>query len=223
KVDYGALLRNGTVAGNIKVADGDILLIPRVDISVRLMVLGQVNTPGSFALREETDLFSALNLAGGPNQKADIGNVTVMSGGTVRHYDIDSFVRKAALDQNARVKPGDVVLVAELQNRVYVLGEVENPGAYDLARGATAIDAVTMAGGATRRAVLRSTAVIRHDGKKTARMAADMDKALNKGDLSDNMVLQNGDILFVPETGSPDWENIFKLLLNINLVKGLVD
>lgn len=88
-----------------------------------------------------------------------------------------------------------------LSTFIYLLGEVRNPGVYDFEKGQTLISVLAVAGGPTRAAKLRNTLIIRgdyHDNPTV--IVSDASRIFRKGDLSENVILQSGDIIYVPST-----------------------
>lgn len=82
--------------------------------------------------------------------------------------------------------------------RVYVVGEVNQPGSYSLSSLSTAYNALFYAGGPTKQGTLRNIKVIRN-GRTVA--TVDLYKFLLKGDSSQDRQLQSGDTVFVPLIG----------------------
>jgi len=97
--------------------------------------------------------------------------------------------------------PDIVVIVRNLVNqKIFVGGEVQQPGLFDLRGRMTALEAIMLAGGFdTESAHLRNVVLIRHiDGKRYAG-AMDMRAALSDPE-SESVLLQQNDIVFVPRT-----------------------
>lgn len=78
--------------------------------------------------------------------------------------------------------------------QVYVIGEVTTPGAYQLSALATTTGALYTAGGVTEHANLRKI-VVRRAGKEVA--SFDLYDYLLRGDVSKDIRLENGDVVFV--------------------------
>jgi polysaccharide export outer membrane protein len=88
-----------------------------------------------------------------------------------------------------------------LLRRVSVLGAVKNPGSYELKQQSTLAELLATAGGPTPVADLRRISVTRADGGKNVR--ADLSRALRTGEVSDNVALEPGDLIIVPEGPPP--------------------
>jgi polysaccharide export outer membrane protein len=92
------------------------------------------------------------------------------------------------------------VTVSRLRsNQVFVVGDVVSPGAYRISSAGTALSALYAAGGPTERGSLRRVEV-RRGGKITATL--DVYDYLLRGDASQDVRLQQGDVLFVPVHGA---------------------
>ncbi|MBF0542862.1 MAG: SLBB domain-containing protein [Candidatus Riflebacteria bacterium] len=91
-----------------------------------------------------------------------------------------------------------VVPIKQRKIRVFVLGDVNNPGVYELGGFATAYAALFTAGGPTNRGGMRSIELKRGE-KKLAEI--DLYDFLMYGNRSTDVPLQEGDVVFVPLVG----------------------
>jgi protein involved in polysaccharide export with SLBB domain len=82
--------------------------------------------------------------------------------------------------------------------QISVTGEVAQPGAYQLASVATVTNALYAAGGPTALGGLREIRVQRRDGGS---VTLDLYPYLQEGDVSGDVVLRQGDVVFVPLRG----------------------
>ena len=92
----------------------------------------------------------------------------------------------------------DVTIARLRTNQVFVIGEVAQPGAYQLASVATVLNALYAAGGPTERGNFRAIEV-RRRGEVVA--VLDLYDYLLKGSTKDDIVLEQGDVVFVPLRG----------------------
>ena len=91
------------------------------------------------------------------------------------------------------------VTITEIRTiQIYVTGEVAQAGAYQLASVATATNALYAAGGPTVLASLRQIKVQRRSGDE---FSLDLYPYLLQGDVSGDVILRQGDVVFVPLRG----------------------
>lgn len=88
--------------------------------------------------------------------------------------------------------------------RVYVLGEVVRPGMYEIERQHNLLDAIGIAGGHTKNAAKKKVFIIRR-GQSGAPIKANYDSILKKGDLSQNFLLSDGDVVYLADNGRIDF------------------
>jgi protein involved in polysaccharide export with SLBB domain len=88
------------------------------------------------------------------------------------------------------------VTITELRTiQVYVAGEIEQPGAYQLSSVATVTNALYAANGPTELGNLRDVRIRRRDGSDSS---LDLYPYLLDGDVSGDITLEQGDVVFVP-------------------------
>ncbi len=92
----------------------------------------------------------------------------------------------------------DVTIARLRSNQIYIMGEVDRPGAYSVSSYATAFNALYAVGGAKVTGSLRETRILR-EGKVVARV--DLYDYMLKGISTDDIRLQHNDIVFVPPRG----------------------
>src|SRR5579859_4692398 len=103
-----------------------------------------------------------------------------------------------ALRAQFRDESADVSLSRLRTVRVYVVGDVAEPGAYDISSLSTPLNALFAAGGVTARGSLRA---LRHSRGKELVQQVDAYDLLLHGVRSDLKRLENGDTLLVPPLG----------------------
>ena len=85
--------------------------------------------------------------------------------------------------------------------KLYVLGEVEKPGAYDIAAVPNVLNALTLSGGFKRSGELEEVAVFRNEGlERPIAFKVDIRTSLKTGLALTNVRLKPGDIVYVPKT-----------------------
>jgi polysaccharide export outer membrane protein len=129
--------------------------------------------------------------AGGPTSTA--GNqVFVVRGGTGQpdpSATPSATIDLAALQrgdpaQNFELRDNDLIFVpaVEAPMPVYIMGLVNAPGAYQLPRGASVLQALAQAGGVADRGSTRRVTIVRKVGGKTVELKAALDDTAEPGD-----------------------------------------
>lgn len=91
-----------------------------------------------------------------------------------------------------------VVVKALTSKKIFVLGEVRNPGRIPYTERMTIVEAITVVGGFSQLAERNYTIVTRTDASGMRRIPVPVEKIMQG--VSDNFLLQPGDIVYVPET-----------------------
>ena len=105
---------------------------------------------------------------------------------------------QTALSREYRDVTVDVSLARVRTVRVYVVGDVKNPGAYDISALSTALNALLVAGGPTDTGSMRT---VKHFRGKNLVEEVDLYELLLHGVTSDQGHLQSGDSILVPPAG----------------------
>lgn len=200
---------NAQILENAKV---QITLVSKHEMNV--WVLGQVFRPGVLRFKEGDTLTTAVAQAGSYTQEARLESATLTHRGSDKPIAIDlrKIYRDGDLNQNYELKEGDVIYIPEdTYNRFYVMGEVLRPGLYQLKDNASVLSAVNLAGGPTPRGSLKGTVLVRGDINNPEKRKVRLDKLIS-GDVSQDIKLEAGDIVYVPETSKPDWGKISQVL-----------
>ena len=124
-----------------------------------------------------------------------IGDVPA-AGRTLDEIAADITRRISRFKRNAAVT---VSLEATLSTAVTVFGEVRGPGAFPLQKETRVVEAIGMMGGETLFGNVRKIRVVRSGGGETAVYDVNL-AAIRGGDLSTNIQLVSGDIVYVPPT-----------------------
>lgn len=190
----------------------DYLVNPQVIVSVKeylsqkVQVLGAAEKPGVYYLTGPTTLLEVLSRAGGFASTAGKQVLLVRNHGAP---DGSSAVLRLSLEkiqagdpaENARVQSQDIVIVSRAQAySYYVFGEVKKPGAYTLDRETNILEGITVAGGFTDKAAPSRTRVIRSTPQGQKVIEVDMNDILRRGREAKGVMLQESDVVVVPES-----------------------
>jgi polysaccharide export outer membrane protein len=146
-------------------------------------------------------------------EKVDITDVSIIRKGIGKiPVNLDA-VLKGDIDQNIELLPHDYVLFPSKDLiRVMVFGKVRQPGMFKVQNDSRVYDAIASAGGYTDRCNIKSIFILRENGENTERLQVDLRKFHEVLDTSQNVLLQDRDIIFVPETSRTDWQKVLDTL-----------
>jgi len=110
---------------------------------------------------------------------------------------------KALLEKDYLVTAQVVVFIEEYHPRqVSVIGEVKNPGKYDMPeeKDMTLMEAVAMAGGFTKHAEITKTKVMRMEGGAKKTITVNVEDITERSEKEKDIVLKAEDMVVVPES-----------------------
>lgn len=122
--------------------------------SIRVMVIGQAVRPGTYTLPSLATVFHALYAAGGPTPaQGSFRNIGLYRNNRlVRQIDLYDFLLRADGSADVRLHDGDVIKINHYQTHIELVGEVKQPGLYEVRPDETLQTLLTIAGGFTERA-----------------------------------------------------------------------
>jgi len=184
--------------------------------SKKTYIFGEIKTPGIFPLNGDMYLLDAIAHAGGLTQDADIRGSLLTRNGQFIPVDFESLLKKGDLQQNVLLEPYDIIYFPSILDRkVYVLGEVNRPGVYNIRGEMNIMEAVSLAGGFTRDAKEDSLLLIRGglNSPKVAQLSYDdKTKEMKKGSFLNlaSIDLESQDIIYVSPTKFATVERFFQ-------------
>jgi polysaccharide export outer membrane protein len=192
---------------------------PRVDVVVKeynskkVTLLGAIayrdsrgTGPGKYALTGKATLIEMLTQAGGftPNAALQSVNIRRKNGESIS-LDLFKAIHQGDPGKDFVLDDGDMVFIPTLAkngNRVYVFGEVEKPGVYSFESSDMRLaDAISEAGGPTVFASAAETRVVRGDITRPEIISANLRGLIENGDQSQNIILADRDLIYVPRSG----------------------
>lgn len=188
----------------------DILHHPHVEVFVLeyatqgVSVMGEVKLPGVYPLLGKHTLLDFISVAGGvtPSASKTVILTHRQSPGQVVSLDLSNSPQ-ALEQQNLEVGPGDRIVVTRA-GVVYVIGDVGRPGGYLIENKdtVTVLQALALAQGLNKTARLDAR-LIRNS--PSGRIESDLPLKKILADQARDPGLQDGDILFVPVSGTKEW------------------
>ena len=202
---------------------------PKVNMYVKeyqsktVSLFGEIES-GLYPLRGKTTVLDLVIKAGADLATADLKNIRVIRRGKTYQLNLYKTIFQEDESQNIALEANDVVIVDGLSspnNQIHVLGEIEKPGAYTYKYNMNLVSAISQAGGITDDAVTDNLVIIRDGFENPTLIASNMKQFFEKADLSQNINLQGGDVVYIPKTLLGDLETFAKKLLPV-LQLGLV-
>lgn len=141
--------------------------------SVRVLVLGDAQQPGSYVVSGLSTVTNALFASGGVKPIGSLRRIEVKrDGALLRRLDLYDVLLKGDTNDDVRLQSGDAIFIPPVGATVSVEGEVKRPAIYELLGEQSAADAIGLAGGVTPEADERRVVVERigDDGTRTATM-----------------------------------------------------
>jgi protein involved in polysaccharide export with SLBB domain len=133
--------------------------------TIKVNIVGDVKTPGTFQLPSYTTAFNALYSAGGPTTKGSFRNIQLFRAGRlVTEVDLYDFLLKGKTDHNVRLEDGDVLLVPKYVNRVEIIGEVRRSLYFETKAKESVNDLIQMANGFKETAFKENVTIQRYTG-----------------------------------------------------------
>ena len=196
----GTALVSNLGALNAPVSDGDLITVEQLK-PMLITVGGEVIKPGVLEVRQGTSLVDVITRAGGRTPQATLSDVTINhSDQSIEKVDLYDAIVKGAPAPQVELQPGDYVVLAKSNRRVYVYGAVQKPDYYAVPERdpLTVGEGISLAGGPVQSAKITQVGVLRKtpDGVQTTVL----NLRDNKGkDLALNTIVKPGDAIYVPE------------------------
>lgn len=118
--------------------------------TVKVNVMGEVTTPGTYTLTSFSSAFHALYAAGGITRIGSLRNIRIFRAGRVAAtVDLYEYLLKGNNMDDITLQDGDIVMVDPYGELVQIVGEVKRPMKYEMRAGETLSDIIRFAGGFT--------------------------------------------------------------------------
>lgn len=161
--------------------------------SIKVTVLGEAMTPGTYTVPSLATVFNALYAAGGPTTTGSFRNIDVIRGDSVAAtFDLYDLLIDGDQSANIRLRSQDIIQIHPYDQRVEISGEVKRPGIYELRENETLQNLIKYAGDFTNQAYTDRVKVIGNTPKE--KQITDVNQQN-----FDRFMLSNGDSITVGE------------------------
>lgn len=209
-IDLRRLIQEGDLSKNFLLEPEDTVVVPEIAVGQnpqevldrRIYLLGRVNKPGVYTIKQEIPVLHALFLAGGVADGGDMASAFIVRNGTKLPVDLWRLIQKGDLSQNVAVKSEDIIVVpsgGDLRNAVYVMGEVNKPGMYPQPEALSVLKLITLAGGFTKFAAASRATLIRQDGDRKILWKLNLNDIMSDPEKHEDISLRPGDVVIVPQ------------------------
>jgi polysaccharide biosynthesis/export protein len=171
-------------------SDPQVRVVITLYRSKTVFVMGELTRPGTYPLPEGRTLVEVLSRAGPllPSAGAEVlvlrarpgASGTAEGQGEVIRVDLQD-LQSGLLTQNPVLRPSDTVFVPKAA-KVFVSGEVRQPGAYTVLRGTTVRQAIALAGGFGERAARGRVRILRSVDGRPLELPASLEDPVSAGD-----------------------------------------
>ncbi|OUS69052.1 sugar ABC transporter substrate-binding protein [Pseudoalteromonas sp. A601] len=222
--NYKAYLDTGDVSILPKLQSADTVFVPvspllgnvQIDFDAQTLsatgdasdnsaitILGEVHNPGSFSYKESMTILDALMRAEGVTRYADVTKIRVIVDKEPVIFDLKAYLDKPTNSNMPLLEAGSTIYVPIIvddvnttSRTVYIMGEVQKPGAYEAADSTNFLDILANAGGPTRFAETRHIKILTPAGES---ILFDL-QGYSEGTVVMKVPdLNPGDVIFVPE------------------------
>ncbi len=163
--------------------------------SQKLHIVGEVRSPGTYSLTGDMSLIEAIARAGStlPTASGEALIVRAKTGrapagpilpnaddAEVQTVDLKA-LQSGSLGRNIALRDGDTIFVPPAET-IYVFGQVRSPGAYQIQKNTTVLQALSLAAGVTERGATGRIKIVRVEKGKTVEVAALLTDVVRPGD-----------------------------------------
>lgn len=132
--------------------------------TIRVFVLGNAKSPGSYTISGLGTITSALFAAGGVQPIGSLRNIQLKRRGeVVRQLDLYAMLIRGDNTDDAKLLPDDVIFIPSIGATVSVDGEIHRPAIYEIRNESSVADVIQLAGGLTAEADTSNAALTRID------------------------------------------------------------
>lgn len=130
--------------------------------TIKVNVMGEVVTPGTYTLSSFASVFHALYISGGPNKIGSLRNIRLFRNGEIAAtVDLYEYLMKGNNTGDITLRDGDIVKVEPYGILAQITGEVKRPMWYEIRPSETLQDLVQFAGGFSGNAYRANVSLLR--------------------------------------------------------------
>ncbi len=146
-----SMIKSKLAANNYAIGRGTNVQVSLGNIrSIKVIMVGQLEKPGTYTLSSLATVFNALYTAGGPTENGTLRQIEIIRNNhIIRHLDVYDFLVKGSQKDNITLQDQDIVRVPTYRTRVELTGQVKIPALFEVLPGESLQDILNDAGGFT--------------------------------------------------------------------------
>jgi len=191
--------QEGDLEENVFVSGGDIIYVPRIDLGKPYVIIdGNVGSQGVYQTLPNETLLEFLVRVGALSRNSNIENVVLIRDDKKFLYDL---LENETLARQEILQTQDRIIIPTNRDRVYVKGEVAQPGPFPYLANYTARDYAGFAGILETAKSFKDIYVVR--------------KESNKVEKGGDVIVQRGDAVVVPRNARESLKEILAIITPI--------
>jgi protein involved in polysaccharide export with SLBB domain len=191
--------QEGDLEENIFISSGDVIYAPRIDLNKPYVIIeGNIGSQGVYQTLPNETLLEFLIRVGALSRNSNIENVVLIRDNKKNLYNL--LENEARVNQEV-LKKKDRIIIPTNRDRVYVKGEVLQPGSFPYLANYTSMDYAGFAGILESAKNLKDIYIIH---KETGQ--------IEKGS---DVVVHRGDVVIVPRNARESLKDILAILTPI--------
>lgn len=170
-----------------------------------IKVFGEVIKPATFPFKEDMSVVDALLRAGGVTRYANVEQIRVIDSGEPTLFDLKGYLDEGDDNKLPVLSKGATIFIPKQVDAVkaggrivYVMGQVQKPGAFETGEKVGFLDVLANAGGPNRYADTRMVRILRTNGDVVPFNLQDY----AEGEGTELPPIMAGDAIFIPEKGT---------------------
>jgi len=185
-------------------------------------ILGALEKPGKYEIGGDERILDLITSAEGllfindemgGRTVANLKAAYLSRDGKKMDVDFDRLLRLGDMEYNLQLEPDDFIYIPDAESSaIFVLGEVTLPRIIPYNRDMSLVEAISRSGGFTDAAQRSRVLVIR--GSEGKNFEIDVQRLL-LGKEEKNLMLESGDVIFIPEQGLSEYARYARYLTDI--------
>ncbi|MBN2365884.1 MAG: polysaccharide biosynthesis/export family protein [Calditrichaeota bacterium] len=190
---------SGNLDDNPTLDGGNIIYVPPIDLEKNYVVVeGNVGSEGIYQIQQGEDIYTFMTRIRAINRRSNLNNIIIVRREEKKIYDL---INDISIVRETELKSGDRIIIPSNRDRVYVKGEVFQPGPFPYMANFVARDYAGMAG-------------LLETGKSVDNIYV-IHGSNGKVEKGGSVIVDKGDIVVVPQRPRENTKDILAIITPI--------